>query len=122
MSENRSVSPKNKLKAVEEYLSGNGSTRTIAQKYRVSPSAFRAWITKYRAFGNEAFIRTGRKNRYTKLFKETVVKAYLNNEGSLSEIAVKFKIPASSTVIEWVLKYNSHECTCQHQIQQKFQH
>ena len=109
MSRNRNVTSENKLKAVQEYLSGQGSLETIAAKYGVATSSFRKWIAKYKAFGDEAFLRTN-NNNYTQAFKRRVVDAYLNGEGSLRELSVKFKIPSWNTVKQWILKYNkSHD-------------
>lgn len=109
MSGNRNVTPEDKLKAVREYLTGQGSLRTIATKYGVTTEPFRRWIAKYKAFGNAAFLRTV-NNNYTLEFKRNVVKAYLNGEGSCMELAIKFKIPSVDTVNQWILKYNnSHE-------------
>ena len=55
MSGNRNVTSENKLNAVQEYLSGQGSLETIAAKYGVTISPFRKWIAKYKAFGDGAF-------------------------------------------------------------------
>jgi|GEM_PF-5391740 transposase-like protein len=34
--------------------------------------------------------------------------SYLNREGSYKNIAVRFKIHAASTVLQWVKQYNNH--------------
>ena len=106
MSGNRKVSPENKLKAVQEYLAGQGSIQTIAAKYGVTKTPFRHWISKYKAFGDKAFLRTGSNASYSLEFKRKVVQSYLNGEGSLEELTTRFKIPSSSTVKQWILKYN----------------
>ena len=107
---NRKVSPENKLKAVQEYLAGQGSIQTIAAKYGVTKTPFRHWISKYKAFGDKAFLRTGSNASYSLEFKRKVVQSYLNGEGSLEELTTRFKIPSSSTVKQWILKYNnSHD-------------
>ncbi len=106
---NRNVSQEDKLKAVKEYLAGNESAQSISRKYGIARNSFCKWVGKYKAFGDEAFIRTGHNARYTKELKETVVRAYLNDEGSLQDIAIKFKIPTPDTVMQWVLKYNGHK-------------
>lgn len=109
MSGNRTVTPEDKLAAIHEYLAGQGSLQTVATKYGVTLSSFQKWIAKYKAFGDQAFLRTG-NNSYTQAFKRKVVQAYLNGEGSLIELAIKYKIPSSNTVREWILKYNkSHD-------------
>lgn len=105
----RNVSPQDKLRAVYEYLNGKGSQSSIAKKYDVDRKSFSAWISKYKANGEFAFIRTGRNQCYTAEFKKTVVQFYLSGEGSFEELALKFKIPSKSTVRKWIMKYNGHE-------------
>lgn len=108
MSGNRNVSPVEKLLAVKEYLLGNGSYASIAKKYKVSTTPFKKWVAKYKAFGESAFIKNGHNALYSTAFKHIVVNAYLSGEGSLQDIAIKYKIPTQDTVRQWVLKYNSH--------------
>lgn len=108
MSGNRSVSPEEKLLAVKEYLSGHGSYESIAKKYKVSVTPFRKWIAKYKAFGESAFVKRGHNALYSIEFKHKVVNAYLSGEGSLQDIAIKYKIPTQDTVRQWVMKYNGH--------------
>lgn len=109
MSGNRNISPQAKIEAVLKYLDGKGSYESIAREYGVAYTPFRKWVAKYKAFGNEAFIRSGHNATYSKDFKETVAKAYMNGEGSLEEIAIKFKLPTPDTVKKWFIKYNGHE-------------
>ncbi|MBC2459258.1 MULTISPECIES: helix-turn-helix domain-containing protein [Clostridium] len=105
----RNILPKEKLQAVKEYLDGKGSYDSIAKKYGVTSAPFRKWIAKYRTFGESAFIRTGHNACYSSAFKHKVVNAYICGEGSLQELAVKYKIPSNDTISKWVLKYNGHE-------------
>lgn len=105
----RNVSPTEKIQAVMKYINGQGSQKTIADKYGVSKKSFAEWVNKYHAFGEGAFIRTGHNAVYSEAYKEMVVRAYLTGEGSYEQLAVKYKIPAKSTVRQWILKYNGHE-------------
>lgn len=105
----RNILPREKLQAVKEYLDGKGGCYFIAKKYGVSRTPFRRWIAKYRTFGESAFIRTEHNACYSSTFKHKVVNAYLCGEGSLQELAVKYKIPSDDTIYKWVLKYNGHE-------------
>lgn len=98
-----------KLHAVQEYLSGKGSMEAIASKYGITYTPFRKWLAKYEAFGPNAFIRTGHNASYASSFKESVVNAYLNGNGSYRELAIKYKISNPDTVRSWVMKYNGHE-------------
>lgn len=98
-----------KLKAVEEYLNNIASQNTIASKYGVARSSLRQWIANYQSMGKTAFVNISHNNFYTKEFKFTVIKAYLDGEGSIQDVAKKFKIPSHATVIKWIMKYNGHE-------------
>lgn len=109
MGRKNKVSPELKLQAVKEYLNREGSLYTIAKKYGVTYTPFRKWVAKYKAMGESAFIETSHINYYSAEFKVRVVKAYLSGEGSLMDVAIKYKIPTQDSVREWVLKYNSHE-------------
>lgn len=105
----RKIPAEIKLQAVLEYLNGQGGIETISKKYSVSPTPFRKWLAKYKAFGDSAFISTGHNASYSVAFKREVINAYLLGEGSYREIAIKYQIPSEDTVRAWVLKYNGHE-------------
>ncbi|MBI6875758.1 helix-turn-helix domain-containing protein [Clostridium aciditolerans] len=109
MGRKNKISPELKIQAVLEYMNGNSSYESIARKYGVTYTPFRKWVAKYKAQGEAAFIDNGKNNSYSSLFKETVVHAYLSGEGSLQDIAIKYKIPTQDTVRQWVMKYNGHE-------------
>ena len=108
MGRKNKILPEEKLKAVKEYMNNEGSYQTIATKYGVTSTPFRKWLAKYKSMGEAAFINSS-NNRYSSKFKTQVVMSYLNGEGSLQDVAAKFKIPSPDTVSRWVLKYNGHE-------------
>ena len=54
----RGILPEVKLRAVKDYISGNGSYLSHASELGVDESVFRRWVNKYKAFGESAFIRT----------------------------------------------------------------
>lgn len=105
----KKISPSEKLQAVQEYLAGQGSIETIAEKYGITYTPFRKWLAKYESFGPNAFIRTGHNASYSSTFKKNVVGAYLSGKGSYRELAIKYKIANPDTVRCWVMKYNGHE-------------
>jgi len=108
MGRKNKISVELKIKAVKEYLEGKGSTYTISAKYEVSEISFREWIRKYKSSGTDSF-NLKNNNIYTAEFKSKVVKSYLSGEGSSFDIASKYKIPSHTTVLKWILMYNSHE-------------
>lgn len=105
----RKVPAELKLYAVKEYLEGKGSSYLIAEKYGVNRASFCAWVRKYQAIGDAAFIRRGHNNTYTTEFKRSIVNEYLCGNDTPQNICVKYKIPSISTLKKWILKYNSHE-------------
>ena len=101
-----SLSQKEKLRAVHEYLQGALSLRDIARKYGVGDTSVRKWIAKYNAGGDAALLPNHTKKHYSKSFKQEVIRAYLAGEGSYAELCVRYNIPSFDTVRKWVLQYN----------------
>ena len=97
-----------KLSIVKRYFNGEGSTYSLADEIATNKGVVRRWVKKYNAFGESAFDDLKSNNAYTKPFKQMVVDAYLNGEGSLYELAIKYNIPSDSTIIKWIKDYNSH--------------
>ena len=115
MARKSNILPELKIKAVKEYLDGEGSISNIASRYGVTKSSFKRWLAKYKATGVNGFNQK-HNNSYTEEFKINVVRSYLLGEGSYPEVALKYKIPSHSTVIKWVSLYNSHERLNNHKI------
>lgn len=103
------ITSKQKLEAVYEYLNGNTSFKKVGVKYGVDESSIRKWLAKYKSYCDSAFELKCSNINYTAEFKEKVAEAYVNGEGSLRDIAIKFKIHADSTVLTWVSQHNNHE-------------
>ena len=101
-------SAEEKISAVQEYLDGKGSMKTIAQRLGIAFQSFKQWIKNYEAMGIDAF-KTNHNKHYSKAEKEQAVAAYLAGEGSHMEICQKFKILSTSQLRSWIKKYNSHE-------------
>ena len=57
------------LERVHEYLSGQGSFKSIAESNGVSSYSLQTWVYKYKAHGEMAFIDTPGNKRYSKEFK-----------------------------------------------------
>ena len=101
-------SAEEKISAVQEYLDGKGSMKTIAQRLGIAFQSFKQWVKNYEAMGIDAF-KTNHNKHYSKAEKEQAVAAYLAGEGSHIEICQKFKILSTSQLRSWIKKYNGHE-------------
>lgn len=101
-----------KIQACEDYISGNKSAIQIANQLGMSSSGnvyILEWIRMYRENGYEGFLSSHRNSHYTKEFKCMVVQEYVSGLGSTRDLAIKYKIKSSSTVKNWISKYNRQE-------------
>jgi transposase-like protein len=103
-----------KISACKEYLDGKLSHQEICLKYGIyynekyRTSKIFSWLHNYRVDGENAFISKSGNNSYTSEFKAEVVERYLSGDGSLEDVAAKYKIPSSETLRQWVLSYNAN--------------
>lgn len=94
--------------AIQEYVDGQASQRTIAEQVGISLASFQAWISKYQSMGIAAFTRNSNKC-YSKELKEQAVMDYLAGRGSLQNICKTYKIMSKTQLRRWILKYNGYE-------------
>ena len=97
-----------KLGIVKRYINGEGSTYTLAREINSVDSVVLRWIKKYQVLGESAFDIHDTNASYTGEFKQQVVLAYLNKEGTFDDLAIKYNISSNTTIQKWVQDYNSH--------------
>ena len=97
-----------RVEAVKEYLSGQGSQKNLAEKYGVSKAIIRDWIRLYESFGTEGLEYSARQKCYSKELKTAAVSDYLKGKGSQAEICKKYKIRSSKQLRNWIQQYNSY--------------
>ena len=109
MSENaKELSPEEKLWAVKEYLSGKGSTYSIADKYGVTDTSIRRWVERYKIDGEQAFYKKPLASSLSQEEKLRAVHEYLQGVLSLRDIALKYGV-GDTSVRKWIAKYNAGE-------------
>lgn len=96
-----------KLKVIKEYNKGIKSLSEICNELDCDKRNFLDWVHMFNAHGEDVFDEKKFNNTYTQDFKEKVVKEYLNGNGSLRDIQVKYKILSPETLRKWILKYNN---------------
>lgn len=107
-------SAKLKVSACKDYLDGNLSRRDIYDKYGITHSKnshfslLDQWVKKYQAYGDCAFLKTKGNNQYSASEKEIMVKEYLNGQGSLQDISIKYGVPSHESLRNWILEYNAN--------------
>lgn len=103
------ITPEEKIKFVEKYLSGTISQGEISRITGIAISSIQKWICKYRAEGSTAFLSMNKNRNYPPELKEDVVKEYLSGKGSLLTLCEKYKIRSTSQLLRWIKRYNRHE-------------
>lgn len=103
------ISVEEKIFICEQYLNGIKSLGRLAKDNGINTETIRRWINQYREYGSNVFQPKAHNRKYTKEFKQEVVEAYLRGEGTPEHLAVKYDIPAYSTVYSWIIKYNNLE-------------
>ncbi len=93
------------INAVLEYLNGQTSQQSIADRLGIVRASFQAWIRKYQSMGADAFTQDGNRH-YSKELKEQAVTDYLAGRGSIQNICKNYKIMSVSQLKRWIMKYN----------------
>lgn len=100
-----------KVQACEDYLSGRKTAIQISVELNMGKRGddrVRKGAKNYRANGHVIFDNKSTNNRYSKDFKEMIVKEYLDGLRSSCDLSAKYGILKDDTVLNWVKKYNSH--------------
>ncbi len=104
---------KQKIQACKDYLSGKKSAKQIALELDPTvnglDSSVLKWAQKYKVEGSSAFDDKERNSSYSESFKKDVAREYLLGHGSLFDLAIKYNIPSSETLRNWIMKYNKGE-------------
>ncbi len=111
MSKRKKLSYEDKLKACELYEQGKGSYKTISEEFGISESGLKLLYIKYTNFGSKSLRMQKNHQTYTKEFKQKLVNAYKNGEGSYPELAKKYNITNPYLITRWVLGYNKSNKT-----------
>ncbi len=101
-----------KLKAVEDYVSGKKSASEIASELSMGKrgqGTVRGWAKMYRNNGPEILQEVKTNNTYSKEFKQQVIEEYLSGQGSLQDLLVKYEMRSTRQIRQWISKYNSLE-------------
>ncbi|MDF2596942.1 MAG: hypothetical protein K0R69_3283 [Clostridia bacterium] len=106
-----------KLKAIEDYLSGKRGISQICRDMEIVDDSFYTWLRKYRMSGAEG-LETEKKNKYyPEAIKLQAVRDYLDGKASLREICKEYEISNHGILRQWIKKYNGHETLNSHNAQ-----
>lgn len=103
------LTPEDKIRLVQDYLSGKRGYRASCQIAGVHKRSFDNWVQLYQTRGSEGLFPAEKNRRYSAELKEKVAKEYLQGGTSLSALCIKHDITNHSLVLQWVRRYNCHE-------------
>ena len=111
--QNRSYSKEFKMKVVEEYIRGDGSSIDLGIKYDISSGLLRKWIRMYNANRElkdynpkqEVYMAEARRKTTFEERKE-IVDYCINHNRDYKNTATKFYV-SYSQVYSWVKKYDT---------------
>ena len=109
MSRRNKITDEERMSAVQEYINGEGSYRSIARKYGISYERFRQLVIRAQAEGIESIKISQTNKKYPAEIKIAAVKEYLEGKGSQVEICKKYRITNNSILIQWIKCYNNGE-------------
>ena len=109
MSRRSKLTDEERISAVQEYLNGEGSYRSIARKYGVDHKLLRVLVGRAQTEGIESIKIRPVNRKYTVETKLAAVQEYLAGKGSQLDICKKYHITNNNLLIQWIKCYNNGE-------------
>ena len=91
-----------KLKAVQVYLQGKESYRSIGDKIGVDAKSIRKWVALFEQHGLDGLKSRPSCTMYSKMFKLEVLEYIFDTGSSYFEAAARFNISSPYTVSRWI--------------------
>ena len=109
---NRSYSKEFKMKVVEEYIRGEGSSIDIGMKYDISSGLLKKWVRVYNANSElkdynpkQEVYMVGARRKTTLEERKKIVSDCINHNHDYKNTAAKYNVSCSQ-VYSWVKKYD----------------
>ena len=105
----RRNTPEERLRAVQDYLSGKRSAVQICQDLKLkSHQNIQEWVWLYQEHGDGAFTELKGNKTYSKELKTLAVEEYISGGGSTRYICAKYNISSTKQLRNWLKQYNSN--------------
>ena len=106
MSRRNKLTDEERTAAVQEYLNGEGSFRSIARKYGINHKQLRMLVGRAQTEGIESIKIRHTNKKYTAETKIAAVQEYLTGKGSQLDICIKYHITNEKLLNQWIKCYN----------------
>ena len=107
MSRRSKLTDEERISAVQEYLNGEGSYRSIARKYGIDHKRLLVLVGRAQTEGIESIKIRPVNRKYTVETKLAAVQEYLAGKGSQLDICKKYHITNNNLLIQWIKCYNN---------------
>lgn len=107
MSRKSKIDPVEKVKIVEQYLSGELSIRQAGNCLGIAYQSVQRWVRIYKSEGPTGLLNQPKNRSYSKELKIAAVNEYLNGNGSENDICQKYDIRSRKQLSDWIKVYNS---------------
>ena len=107
MSRKSKIDPVVKVKIVEQYLHGEIGLTQASREVGVDRQSIKRWLSIYKCKGPVGLLNQQKNTSYSKALKISAVNDYLNGEGSLNDICLKYEIRSTTQLRRWIKVYNS---------------
>ena len=96
---------------IQMYLKDGMSIKELRETFGLllSASAFSQKVLRYQEHGLKGIQTKSRNNRYSKAYKQSVIKEHLVEGTPIKQLARKYNIPSPNTVRSWIIKYTRGE-------------
>ena len=97
------ISKQTKLKAIQEYLSGNNSQQAIANKYGIHKIMFQMLLAAYKTHGSDILFNPP---KVTAEFRISLASWAIRNNASYTQIAAQFGYVGTAQITQWKKIYS----------------
>ncbi len=104
----RGHSLEDKIKIIKAIKDEDYSIYELESIFNVNNLSIYDWVYKYEKYGVEGLKESSTWRRYSKELKLEAVKEYLDEGYSLGEVTRRYEIPSTTTLRQWIKKYNSY--------------
>jgi transposase-like protein len=98
-----------KLRAIEDYLTGERRASQSCFELQIHKRSFYDWLRKYQIQGKQGLQTLSNNKYYPEAIKFQAVTDYNEGLGSLDRLCNKYNISGHRVLLSWVKKYNGHE-------------
>lgn len=98
--------PAEKLTLISEFQSSSLSITAFSKQHRLGIHTIARWMLRLQCDGISGLMEATKNQHYSQVFKQMVIKAYLNGEGTFEELTHQYRLRSHSQLSDWVIKYN----------------